>query len=765
MAMAGVNPGKRSKDAGRETGRNTGKDQAREAIETSLSSFSREVYRTLDAKQAEIQRLIEVLQIAENDSRELTTAKATLENTSNRLNHTIEALAKAEEQLKVANESLKEAYEARKSTDNARNAAEDSRKDALSQRDWFKVELDRIRVEATANLSDSQTLLDEAIAELDNLKIESKSMKVEYKEAQNELADIRREKDVARNERDRAVKMLHQAQLETEEWKTELEKREEEVTQLRTQLSYWKDQARNWHGVAVDSTRNRSKVKSESTAAAAAPLTPASASGSGTRRKRRIDDDDEDEDNEADVYQGRDISTTPEYSVQSQRRRESAAVALSNTSTQKQRAGKSSGINQESKTPKAPVKTPQSAKLSSTFRIKPVPSTPSAYPSKLANSRNAIPSSSSQGDDITTESSRRGRRNGENRELQNRETEGRDGTGHGYASESETGKSLSSLVYPIDPDPHVIPRSPKTPRNSGAHRTNHNLQNSHDERSPHPNNASISLNAKTTHSRVVRRIIQHRFVLDVKQEEDETGLVDNGHGAPVNDSNGGIESHEDVYDGDELQEENDDDRRPISNFGQGKGKAPANENRSWDLFDDQRVVDGPEIEERPLTETPTGVGPPNPQGRGRGTARKTGRVKRKGRGGTGPSRSRSRLKPKHDNEDDDLDGEGDFDSDHDGDDDDKVEYRRPPQRSRNRPSYPSSSPVSSEDELMITSRGIGGIDDPPGTMEAADVLRTPHHDSRILYPSSSRKRPPTPLASSTSDGGAGSTASRKRRKR
>ncbi|KAJ3994524.1 hypothetical protein F5050DRAFT_463834 [Lentinula boryana] len=760
--MASVNSGKRGKDTGRETGRNTGKDQAREAIETSLSSFSREVYRTLDAKQAEIQRLIEVLKNAENDSRELTTAKATLENTSNRLNHTVEALAKAEEQLKVANESLKEAHEARKSTDNARNAAEDSRKDALSQRDWFKVELDRIRVEATSKLSDSQTLLDEATAELDNLKIDFKSMKVEYKEAQNELADIRREKDVARNERDRAVKMLHQAQLETEEWKAEFEKREEEVTQLRTQLTYWKDQARNWHGVAVDSTRYRSKVKSESAASTVAPLTPASASGSGSRRRRRIDDDDEDEDNEADVYQGGDISTTPEYSIQSQRRRGSAAVALSNSSAQKQRVGKSSGIIQESKTPKAIVKTPQTAKLSSAFRVKPVPSTPSAYPSKLAQNRNAIPSSSSRGDDIMTESSRRGRQNGENRESRNRETEGRDGTGHGY--ESESGKSLSSLVYPIDPDPHVIPRSPKTPHNSGTHRTHHNLQNPHDERNSHSNNAPLSLNAKTTHSRVIRRIIQHRFVLDVKQEEDETGLVDSGHGAPVKDS-GGIEAHEDVYEGDELQEENDDDRQPISNFGQAKGKVLANENRSWDLFDDQRVVDGPEIEERPLTETPTGVGPPNPQGRGRGTARKTGRVKSKGRRGAGPSRSRSRLKPKHDNADDDFDSEDDFDSDHDGDDDDKVEYRRPSQRSRNRLSYPSSSPVSSEDELMITSRGIGGIDDPPGTMEVAHVSRTPHHDSRILYPSSSRKRPPTPLASSTSDGGTGSTASRKRRKR
>ncbi|KAJ3877980.1 hypothetical protein F5051DRAFT_406868 [Lentinula edodes] len=781
MAMANSSSGKRGKEAGR----STGKDPAREAIETSLLSFSKELYRALDTKQAEIQRLTETLERAENDSKELSTSKATLQTISNRLAHTIESLAKSEEQLKVVNELLLEANEARKSVDEARKSAEDSKKDALSQRDWFKSELDRIRIEWSAKSSESQTLLDQARVELKDIKVEFNNVKAESREACNESEAIRLEKDTARNERDQAVKMLHQAQLETEEWKREYEKREGEVTHLHTQIAYWKDQAKKWHAFVVDSTHRQSKkIKSESAIAAVAPLTPASASGYSSRR-RGVDDEEQSEEIEDED------DTDPDSPIDSQRRRNPVATAVGNISTHRQRAGVNTfnvtGIEGNFQTPKTLTRTPKTVKpstsaLTSTVRAKAATSTSSAHPSsssKPAPSRNEIPSSSRarRRDEVGTSHDNRGRQEDgvHSRDLNDPE----DSQG-----EYERDKSLSSLVYPADPD-RVLPIPPRTPRI--RHDTH---QASHDDRITHPVIAPTSSTSKAKapprsviHSRLIRPVREYQFVVDIKEEDDEPGVIPGSSGGKVNGSvhhTSDREVFEDVYAGeiedDELEETSGDDTQPTPTRERAKrkGKARATERvpehrsqSAWNLFDDEQVEDsvGVEAETGPVVGSTTGVGSSSKR-RGRDCSKKTGSLKSRGKSDVGSSRSRSRPKPKskHVDGDNDSDGENDPNSEHGDDDDNKVEYHRPIQRTRHRvnPSRLSSpSLASSEDELMITSNGVGGIGDSPKTI-GTGASRTPHHDSHASHPSSSKKRPPTPLTSSTSDGG---TASRKRRKR
>ncbi|KAJ3927079.1 MAG: hypothetical protein NXY57DRAFT_660931 [Lentinula lateritia] len=772
MAMANSSSGKRGKDAGR----SAGKDPAREAIETSLLSFSKELYRTLDTKQAEIQRLTETLERAENDSKELTTSKATLQTISNRLAHAIESLAKSEEQLKVVNESLLEANEARKSVDEARKSAEDSKKDALSQRDWFKSELDRIRLEGSAKSSESEALLDQARLELKDIKFEFNNVKAESKEVCNELEAIRLEKDTARNERDQAVKMLHQAQLETEEWKREYEKREGEVTHLRTQIAYWKDQAKKWHAFVVDSTHRQSKkIKSESAIAAVAPLTPASASGYSSRR-RGVDDEEQSEEIEDED------DTDPDSPIDSQRRRNPVATAIGNTTTHRQRAVVNTfnvtGIEDNFQTPKTLTRIPKTVKpstsaLTSTVRPKAATSTSSAHLSSIskpAPSRNDIPSSSRahRRDEVGTSHDNRGRQV-HSRDLNDPE----DSQG-----EYERDKSLSSLVYPADPD-RVLPIPPRTPHNPRIPRIRHDThQTSHDDRITHPVIAPTSSTSKAKapprsviHSRLIRPVREYQFVVDIKEEDDEPGVISGSSGGKVNGSvhhTNDREVFEDVYDGeiedDELEETSGDDTQPTPTRGRTKrkGKARATERlpehrsqSAWNLFDDEQVEDSVGVE----AETAPVVGSSSKR-RGRECSKKTGSVKSRGKSDVGSSRSRSRPKPKSKH----VDGENDPNSEHGDDDDNKVEYHRPIQRTRHRvnPSRLSStSPASSEDELMITSNGVGGIGDSPETT-GTGASRTPHHDSHASHPSSSKKRPPTPLTSSTSDGG---TASRKRRKR
>ncbi|KAJ3919630.1 hypothetical protein F5877DRAFT_66421 [Lentinula edodes] len=775
MAMANSSSGKRGKDAGR----STGKDPAREAIETSLLSFSKELYRTL------------------------TTSKATLQTISNRLAYTIESLAKSEEQLKVVNELLLEANEARKSFDEARKFAEDSKKDALSQRDWFKSELDRIRIEWSAKSSESQTLLDQARVELQDIKYEFNNAKAESKEACNELEAIRLEKDTARNERDQAVKMLHQAQLETEEWKREYEKREGEacilsyistftdthkhhqVTHLHTQIAYWKDQAKKWHAFVVDSTHRQSKkIKSESAIAAVAPLTPASASGYSSRR-RGVDDEEQSEEIEDED------GTDPDSPIDSQRRRNPVATAVGNISTHRQRAGVNTfnvtGIEGNFQTPKTLTRTPKTVKpstsaLASTVRAKAATSTSSAHPSsssKPAPSRNEIPSSSRarRRDEVGTSHHNRGRQEDgvHSRDLNDPE----DSQG-----EYERDKSLSSLVYPTDPD-RVLPIPPRTPRI--RHDTH---QASHDDRITRPVIAPTSSTAKAKapprsviHSRLIRPVREYQFVVDIKEEDDEPGVISGSSGSQVNGSvhhTSNRDVFEDVYAGeiedDELEETSGDDTQPTPTRGRTKrkGKARATERvpehrsqSAWNLFDDEQVEDsvGVEAEIGPGVGSSTGVGSLSKR-RGRDCSKKIGSVKSRGKSDVASSRSRSRPKPKskHVDGDNDSDGENDPNSEHGDDDDNKVEYHRPIQRTRHRvnPSRLSSPSLpSSEDELMITSNGVGGIGDSPKTI-GTGASRTPHHDSHASHPSSSKKRPPTPLTSSTSDGG---TASRKRRKR
>ncbi|KAJ3839326.1 hypothetical protein F5878DRAFT_129496 [Lentinula raphanica] len=748
MAMVNVNSGKRGKD----TGRNTGKDSAREAIETSLLSFSREIYRTLDAKQAEILRLSENLKKAEDDSKELVATKITLETTSDRLRSAIEALAKVEEQLKSTNESLKQAHEARKSADDARNAAEDSRKDALLQRDWFKSELDMFRMESAAKLSQLQSQSEEAKAEVINVKNDLKSTKAE---TQAEIEGFRREMDGARNERDQAVKMLHLAQLKNEDWERECDQRAE-------QINYWKDQAKNWHDQAK---RDRLKLKSESAAAAFTPLTPASGSGSTRRRY-----DDEDEDQLADEDEPSHGATTPDSPTHVQRRREPVGIVRGNASAQRQRGGTNTTANmQELRTPKANPKTPKTNKGLTSASTNAAPST-LLDSSKVAPRRKTFLSSSSRGEQSMPEPHRaRQIRPGDDQVLQSRrpDIEGKEGNDQGY----ESAKSLSSLVYPVNPDPQDPLRTPH------HHRSRHDS----DDEDYSCKGSSSHQNATTTtpsvmHSRVVRRVSEHRFELDVKLEDEEDQLDlntrnANGHHADVAvENNNGNVSH------DELDEENDGDREPMRRLsrtqgwekGSEKSRVQAIENQSqsaWDLFVNDQVVDEAEIQ----------AGPSNPRGRAQGTVKKTRRRNSQGRKLAGSSRSRSRPKRRSNNnsEDDDATSENLFGSNHrdggdDDDDDDKVEYRRPilTRPSRPRPSYPSSSPASSEDELMITSQGINEINGSSRTIGAADVSRTPHDGSRSSHHvSSSRKRPPTPHTSSTSDGGARSTTAKKRRKR
>ncbi|KAJ3866884.1 hypothetical protein EV359DRAFT_79138 [Lentinula novae-zelandiae] len=766
MAMANSSSGKRGKDAGR----SAGKDPAREAIETSLLSFSKELYRAL------------------------TTSKATLQTISNRLAHAIESLAKSEEQLKVVNESLLEANEARKSVDEARKSAEDSKKDALSQRDWFKSELDRIRLEGSAKSSESEAMLDQARLELKDIKFEFNNVRAESKEVCNELEAIRLEKDTARNERDQAVKMLHQAQLETEEWKREYEKREGEacilsyipifsdtqkchqVTHLRTQIAYWKDQAKKWHAFVVDSTHRQSKkIKSESAIAAVAPLTPASASGYSSKR-RGVDDEEQSEEIEDED------DTDPDSPVDSQRRRNPVATAIGNTTTHRQRAGVNTfnvtGIEGNFQTPKTLTRTPKTVKpstsaLTSTVRVKAATSTSSAHPSSIsqpAPSRNDIPSSSRahRRDEVGTSHDNRSRQV-HSRDLNDPE----DSQG-----EYERDKSLSSLVYPADPDRvlHIPPRTPHNPRIPRIRHDTH--QTSHDDRITHPVIAPTSSTSKAKapprsviHSRLIRPVREYQFVVDIKEEVDEPGVISGSSGGKVNGSvhhTNDREVFEDVYDGeiedDELEETSGDDTQPTPTRGRTKrkGKARATERvpehrsqSAWNLFDDEQVEDSVGVE----AETAPVVGSSSKR-RGRECSKKTESVKSRGKSDVGSSRSRSRPKPKSKH----VDGENDPHSEHGDDDDNKVEYHRPIQRTRHRvnPSRLSStSPASSEDELMITSNGVGGIGDSPETT-GTGASRTPHHDSHASHPSSSKKRPPTPLTSSTSDGG---TASRKRRKR
>ncbi|KAH7870894.1 uncharacterized protein C8R40DRAFT_1124318 [Lentinula edodes] len=789
MAMANSSSGKRGKDAGR----STGKDPAREAIETSLLSFSKELYRTLDTKQAEIQRLTETLERAENDSKELTTSNATLQTISNRLAYTIESLAKSEEQLKVVNELLLEANEARKSVDEARKSAEDSKKDALSQRDWFKSELDRIRIEWSAKSSESQTLLDQTRVELKDIKFEFNNAKAESKEACNELEAIRLEKDTARNERDQAVKMLHQAQLQTEEWKREYEKREGEVTHLHTQIAYWKDQAKKWHAFVVDSTHRQSKkIKSESAIAAVAPLTPASASGYSSRR-RGVDDEEQSEEIEDED------DTDPDSPIDSQRRRNPVATTFGNTTTLRQGAGvdtfNATGSEGNFQTPKTLTRTPKkpsTSGLTSTARAKAATSTSSAHPSsssKPALSRNEVLLSSRarRRDEVGTSHDNRGRQEDEvhSRDLNDPE----DSQG-----EYERDKSLSSLVYPADPD-RVLPIPPRTPHNPRIPRIRHDThQASHDDRITHPVIAPTSSTSKAKapprsviHSRLIRPVREYQFVVDIKEEDDEPGVISGSSGGKVNGPvhhTSNREVFEDVYDGeiedDELEEPSGDDTQPTPTRERAKrkGKARATERvlehrsqSAWNLFDDEQVEDsvGVEAETAPVVGSLTGIGSSSKR-RGRECSKKTGRVKSRGKSDIDSSRSRSRLKPKpkHVDGDNDLDDENDPNSEHGDDGDNKVEYHRPIQRTRHRanPSRLSSpSLASSEDELMITSNGVGGIGDSPKTTRTG-ASRTPHHDlhhdSYSSHPSSSKKRPPTPLTSNTSDGG---TASRKRRKR
>ncbi|KAJ3855969.1 hypothetical protein EV368DRAFT_79125 [Lentinula lateritia] len=775
--MANSSSGKRGKDAGR----NTGKDPAREAIETSLLSFSKEVYRTLDTKQAEIQRLTEKLE-------RLTTSKATLQTISNRLAHTIESLAKSEEQLKVVNDLLLEANEARKAVDEARKSAEDSKKDALSQRDWFKSELDRIRIEWSAKSSESQTLLDQARVELKDIKFQFNNVKAESKEACNELEAIRLEKDTARNERDQAVKMLHQTQLETEEWKREYEKREGEACiLLHIYIAYWKDQAKKWHAFVVDSTHRQSKkIKSESAIAAVAPLTPASASGYSSRR-RAVDDEEQSEEI------GDEDDTDPDSPIDSQCRRNSVATALGNTTTHRRGAGVNTfnvtGIEGKFQTPKTLTRTPKTVKpstsaLTSTVRTKAATSTSSAHPSsssKPAPSRNDIPSSSRarRRDEVGTSHDNRGRQKNEDHDVHSRDLNDPEDSQGQY----ERDKSLSSLVYPADPD-RVLPIPPRTPQNPRIPRIP-----SHDDRITHPVIAPTSSTSKAKapprsviHSRLIRPVREYQFVVDIKEEDDEPGVISGSSGGKVNGSvhhTSNREVFEDVYDGeiedDELEEPSGDDTQPTPTRERAKrkGKARATERvpeprsqSAWNLFDDEQVEGGVgvEAETAPVVGSSTDVGSSSKR-RGRECLKKTGRVKSRGKSDVGSSRSHSRPKPKskHVDRDNDSDGENDPYSEHGEDYDNKVEYHRPIQRTRHRanPSRLSSpSLASSEDELMITSNGVGGGDSPKTTRTGAS--RTLHHDSYTSHPSSSKKRPPTPLTSSTSDGG---TASRKRRKR
>ncbi|ESK95743.1 hypothetical protein Moror_12472 [Moniliophthora roreri MCA 2997] len=95
--------------------------------------------------------------------------------------------------------------------------------------------------------------------------------KADVARADADALQARNERDQARLDRDNAVKLLHEAQLKAQEWKTEVgvlkaELRQfettvahqtEAISLLKRELAQWKDQARNWqdHFLRVEEER------------------------------------------------------------------------------------------------------------------------------------------------------------------------------------------------------------------------------------------------------------------------------------------------------------------------------------------------------------------------------------------------------------------------------------------------------------------------------------------------------------------------------
>ncbi|KAK7056917.1 hypothetical protein VNI00_002635 [Paramarasmius palmivorus] len=124
--------------------------------------------------------------------------------------------------------------------------------------------------------------------------------KADVARADADALQARNERDQARLDRDNAVKLLHEAQLKTQEWKQEVSVLKAELRQyettvahqtdaislLKRELAQWKDQARNWqeHFLRVEEERCvlSSKVEEYSQQIHArstlnmAPLTPVS---------------------------------------------------------------------------------------------------------------------------------------------------------------------------------------------------------------------------------------------------------------------------------------------------------------------------------------------------------------------------------------------------------------------------------------------------------------------------------------------------------
>ncbi|KIK57191.1 hypothetical protein GYMLUDRAFT_86936 [Collybiopsis luxurians FD-317 M1] len=275
----------------------------RDTVEAMFSSLSKEVYRNLEAKQADILRLNDLLSKADESRQQWAGERAKLETNADRLSH---LLAKAED---------------------SRREVDEARRDAKSQRDWFKSELERVRVE-------------------------SESAKKEHGALMDEMRRTRSELDEARKERDQAVKLLHQAQLETGDWKSEFEKCESSMNHLRRETSQWKDQARHWQDLFLKAEEERrilatkmeelrergfvaQKVKSEELPVA--PLTPASSS-------RNADQDD-----------STNSLSSSESPAQIQRRSQKANANAGNSSTAnaQRRAGTNTvNVFKVSKTPK-----------------------------------------------------------------------------------------------------------------------------------------------------------------------------------------------------------------------------------------------------------------------------------------------------------------------------------------------------------------------------------------------------------------------------
>ncbi|KAE9405628.1 hypothetical protein BT96DRAFT_972323 [Gymnopus androsaceus JB14] len=191
---------------------NTSSSAGHDSVDSLLTSLAKEVNRNRKyetAKEAEIQRLTDSLEKSEEACRGLNAS----------LSHREACIIRLEVALEKAEVSLREADEGRKEARRERDDAKQDRDDAKLQRD------------------DARKERDSAHKNLDRVT-------ASYESTVHDLRQIKIELDGARAERNSVVKLLHQSQLEAEEWKREAEKREVEATHLCREINHWKDQAR-----------------------------------------------------------------------------------------------------------------------------------------------------------------------------------------------------------------------------------------------------------------------------------------------------------------------------------------------------------------------------------------------------------------------------------------------------------------------------------------------------------------------------------------